>query len=450
MQRKPNKYRETEKVILRASGVRNGLRQLYFESKEDKELIKTHEIRNGKISFLISKSRGQLKRITIEGKFNPFSIETINDVKTATGNLCHPFGGGFDNKSLRYFISDHLDYIKTITISDAPTKFQGNGQIVINKKDIESLIKDLNIQRKANSSQVNAIISNFWSKKAPELKFSSESYNSHKSLILRNLNDKLLGQLTESDVKDFGKFYFKAIKQYKLKKIKQRQALFIAEQSKVLSLQNLIGRYEKLLQENPLEKKWQNFFDDFVTLFDSRYQDKIDLKNITVGFTKYPDLVLLDVYGFIDLYELKRCETKLLKYDNSHKNYYWSDEIAKTIAQTAIYLQDLKENASNYLVKIKDETGIEVKVINPKAFIVAGTSEQLEGDKMMKQFKVLRESLKDVHFILYDELLLQLRNLLKKLEDPNLQDSVATGTETGVSTKSAKKTPPERLSGKSC
>ena len=249
----------------------------------------------------------------------------------------------------------------------------------------------------------------------PELEFKNQPLNSKKSFIMRNLNEKFMKQLTIDDVDKFGKFYLKVIRKHIGAQAKTKRMHIVAEQAKTLSLEEIIGRYKKLLEEDPHERQWQEFFDEFITLFDSRYQQKIDSKNISVGSTRYPDLILLDVYGFIDLYELKKCGTKLLVEDGSHNNYYWSAEISKTIAQVSVYLQEMRKNASNFADTILSETGVRVQVINPKAFIVAGTSQQLDTDKKRNQFKVLRESLKDVNFILYDELLSHLENLLSKL-----------------------------------
>ena len=415
--RKPNRYHQTDKVILRSSGVIDGKRRLYFESKQDNEMIETHEIHQDKIIFWISKELGDLKSISYFGKFDPQKIKTINDVQNATSKLFDQYGGGFKNKSLRYFIKNHMGSMTDINISDDPTKLLGGKKISINRDDLRQLTKDLNIQMKANNSELNAILSNFWSSKASELQFKINIHNSNKSLILRNLNEKLSKQLTADEIDNVGEFYFKALEKFKSPQIKKRQAEIVSEKAKILSLDGLISKYEKLLKKDPLESEWQKFFNDFITLFDSRYQNIIDSKNISVASTKYPDLILLDVYGFIDLYELKRAGATLLREDRSHNNFYWSDEMAKTVAQASLYLQTIKDNASMFSRTIEEEANIKVKVINPKAFIVAGTSSQLDSEKKQNQFKVLRESLKDVNFILYDELLVHLKNLVTKLKD---------------------------------
>jgi len=196
----------------------------------------------------------------------------------------------------------------------------------------------------------------------------------------------------------------------------------LQKNAQLLTLQEVINKYEKLLSDNPAESAWQEYFNEYITLFDNRYFQKINYKNIALGITKYPDLVLVDIYGYIDFYELKKSDTKLLEYDNSHKTYYWSKQVSMVIAQVADYLQKARENSVSYAKSIKEQTatddfsGIDVNIINPRAIIVAGTSKELSTVQKQNHFKNLRESLKDIEFVLYDELLDRLKNLLEMIK----------------------------------
>ena len=46
-----------------------------------------------------------------------------------------------------------------------------------------------------------------------------------------------------------------------------------------------------------------------------------------------------------------------------------------------------------------------------KAYLVIGSSSQLVNDNMKNDFRILRDSLKNVEIILYDELLERFKNL---------------------------------------
>src|SRR5690606_22661461 len=121
-----------------------------------------------------------------------------------------------------------------------------------------------------------------------------------------------------------------------------------------------------------------------ITLFDSRYVRKKDYKNIATGITKYPDLVLIDINGYVEFYERKKSGTQLKQYDNSHKTWFWSKDVSMVISQVSDYLQKAKENALSYAKSIKDETeteteqGLNVNIINPRAIIVIGHTNQLD------------------------------------------------------------------------
>ena len=67
----------------------------------------------------------------------------------------------------------------------------------------------------------------------------------------------------------------------------------------------------------------------------------------------------MDIYGYVDFYELKKSGAKLLEYDTSHKTFYWSKEVTKTIAQVSDYLQKAKDNAHSFAKAVKQETQTE-------------------------------------------------------------------------------------------
>ena len=88
------------------------------------------------------------------------------------------------------------------------------------------------------------------------------------------------------------------------------------------------------------------------------------------------------------IYEIKKFTTNLLRKDESRGNYYWDVEIAK---------------------------GIDVRVMKPRAFIIAGHREQLTNETTEDNFRILNRALKNVEIVLYDELLDNVKNFLKRL-----------------------------------
>lgn len=359
---------------------------------------------------------GEEFQIPFEGeKVKQLIIEGFDEIPKSISNL----GFGFFNKAINNFFKYKLSAdVDTIIVSNSDVSQQLDKTLKINTDDLDNLASSINQEQRACEDTKRMLISNFLNKNFPDLKFQFKETNNNKDLILRNLNQKLLDQLTADDVEKIGKFYVDAANKYKRNDLVRRMLLGLQKNAQLLTLQEVIKNYEGLLEKNPLEKEWQDFFEENITLFDNRYITQLDKNNIAVGITKYPDLVLVDIYGYVDFYELKRSSTKLLKYDKDRKTYYWSTDMAMAIAQASDYLQKAKENAISFSKAIKDATsidseeGLEVSIVNPRAIIVAGVSDELSNDAMRHQFKNLRESLKDIEFLLYDELLQRLQNLL--------------------------------------
>jgi hypothetical protein len=338
--------------------------------------------------------------------------------------LFSSFGYGFRDKAINNFFRYQFEdkRVNKIIISEDIESKKVRANLFLNLNDLSELILSTNQEQRACNDTKKILIKNFLIKIFPEIAFDHKETNNNKKLILRNLNQKLIEQLTADDIERIGDFYVDAARKFKRADVVKRMSFGLQKNAQILTLQEIISKYESLLKENPPESSWQNFFDEYITLFDTRYAHKINYKNIATGITKYPDLVLVDIYGYIDFYELKKSSTPLIQYDSSHKTWYWTKDISMVIAQATDYLQKSKENAISYTKAIEEETetesekGIDVNIINPRVIIVAGSSKQLNTKKKLNHFKNLRGSLKDIEFVLYDELLERLKNLLDKIK----------------------------------
>lgn len=340
-------------------------------------------------------------------------------------DIVSPFGFGFEEKALTKFFKFKLEnsgYQKLFIADNLPTKGRKKTTLYLALNELLELKGSIGQEQRACNDTKNILIKNFLKERYPSLSFDYTETNNNKELVLRNLNAKLIQQLTADEIEQLGKFYVEASKKYSRADVVRKMIKGLQKNAQLLTLQQVINNYEKLLRENPAESAWQGFFNEYITLFDNRYFQKINYKNIALGITKYPDLVLVDIYGYIDFYELKKADSKLLDYDKSHKTYFWSKQISMVIAQVADYLQKARENGVGYAKAIKEQTttddfsGIDVNIINPRAIIVAGSSKELNTIQKRNQFKNLRESLKDIEFVLYDELLDRLKNLLEMIK----------------------------------
>lgn len=405
-----NQTLETKKLLI-FEEVKGNTTFVYRQNKEDE---------NSEKKLIYSKNDEQIN-CEFEGEqIKSLIIDNPKDFPS----FISPFGYGFSENSINNFFRYTFKNkeIDTIILSDNKNSGKIGNSIIINYSELEDLISKINQEQRACNDTKKILIKNLIVTIFPEIEFDHTETNNNKELILRNLNEKLIEKLTASEIEQIGNFYVKATRKFKASHIIKKMTTGLLKNAQILTLQEIIQRYEKLLKENPAESEWQKFFDEYITLFDSRYVHKIDYKNIATGITKYPDLVLVDIYGYLDFYELKKSGTTLIQYDNSHKTWFWSKDVAMVISQVSDYLQKAKENALSYAKAIKEETeteteeGLNVNIINPRAIIVIGHTDQLKTDKKRNQFKNLRESLKDIEFVLYDELLERLKNLLDSIK----------------------------------
>lgn len=401
---------ETKKLLI-FEEVKGKTINVYRQNKEDeteeKILIYSKNGKNIEYGF----EGEQIKKIIIDNDKNfPAFVS--------------PYGYGFSENSLNNFFKYNFTSkeVNTLFLTENKKSEKKGKVLTISYADIEELLTKINQEQRACNDTKKILIKNLIVEIFPAINFDFTETNNNKDLILRNLNDKLIEKLTANEIDQIGKFYVKATRKFKASHIIKKMTAGLLKNAQILTLQEIIQKYEKLLEDNPAESAWQNFFDEYITLFDSRYVHKIDYKNIATGLTKYPDLVLVDIYGYLDFYELKKSGTQLIQYDKSHKTWFWSKEVSMVISQVSDYLQKAKENALSYAKSIKDETeteteeGINVNIINPRAIIVIGHTNQLDTEKKRNQFKNLRESLKDIEFVLYDELLERLKNLLDTIK----------------------------------
>lgn len=180
-------------------------------------------------------------------------------------------------------------------------------------------------------------------------------------------------------------------------------------------LKRVIADYEKKLdQPNLTEPAWQTFLRENILYLLNSYTAVVEKQSVDLD-GKYPDFMLIDPYGYLDIYEIKKPHTSLLKYDDSRKNYYWDVELSKAIAQVERYIDGTREHRLDVAEKIKTSTGREIQVVRPRGFIIAGRRSQLDSSEAERGFRILNDSLKNIDVILYDDLLANVKTLVARL-----------------------------------
>lgn len=119
---------------------------------------------------------------------------------------------------------------------------------------------------------------------------------------------------------------------------------------------------------------------------------------------------LVDSHGYLDLFEIKKPETRLLAASQDRGNHYWHADAVKAIVQAEKYLHNASQNALTLAEGVRRERQLDVRVIRPRAVVIMGHSAQLDTPSKKDDFRVLRTSLRHIEIILYDELLTSLKN----------------------------------------
>ncbi len=296
--------------------------------------------------------------------------------------------------------------------------------IVLPYLDIRGLLLKLGRINQDSNNELKDAVASFLSTKFPtRIRISTDNFDEYQAgevaALLRK--NKVAVKLNEEDLQSLKYLFpkiFESALTGKTKGVRAERAALIRETKAVtdkIFLDDVIREFAANLQKKTLDEQvWQAFLRDKVFRFMASYVTSIEKQNISLDVS-YPDFVLVDVYGFVDIFEIKRHELALLAFDGSHETYYWKPDIAMAISQIENYIDKIVTSADEYVRTIRRKKHIDIRVVRPRGYIIAGTSSGFSSEKESEDFRKLGASLKNITFILYDELLESLRNLRSKL-----------------------------------
>lgn len=225
---------------------------------------------------------------------------------------------------------------------------------------------------------------------------------------MASMEESIIDKFSKDEFRKVEEFYEAIIKETGDKgNFLQRNFLKVSESN----LESILEEFKKNLDKKPKEQTWQTFFEKNIFIFDSRYINFISKHCIKTGRSSEPNFLVYDIYGYIDIYEIKKSDVPLLQFDPSHDNYYWTTDVSKALSQLEKYIFTCTQNRLVIEQTLKDEKGLELKVIRPKGVLVIGSRKNLADKKMENDFEILRSSLKNIEIVLYDEMYNRLKNL---------------------------------------
>ncbi len=290
--------------------------------------------------------------------------------------------------------------------------------------DVKNLLVRLGRINEDSNNELRSEVASFLSTKFPkQTKISTIDFDDYRggemAALLRR--KKVAQKLNEEDLESLKNFFpriFETSLKGKKRAIGAERGALIQNTKKVtdkIFLDEVIKEFENNLAKKTFsETDWQKFLSQKVFRFLANYVTTIEKQNVSISVS-YPDFVLADIYGFVDVFEIKRHETPLVILDESHDNYYWRPDIVKAISQIENYNDEIIRNADDYIRAVKRKKGVDIRVVRPRGYIIAGMSSQFKNKKESGDFRKLGCSLKNISFILYDELFENLKNLRSKL-----------------------------------
>lgn len=229
----------------------------------------------------------------------------------------------------------------------------------------------------------------------------------------------LMEGLSQKDIEDLIEFFPIFLEHHKEGFTGKKKLIGILnskEAADIFYIDKVIKEFEKKLKsKTQSEATWQKFFHAYIQIFNPTYATFFEKKNISLT-GDFPDFVPIDIYGYLDIYEIKKPNTPLLVFDSSRKNYYWSRELSKAISQVENYIDSATRLAPAIEESIKKTGGPDVKIVKPRGLIIAGVRNQLKDRKMEDDFKILSNSMKNIEIILFDDILNNMKSLFERIQ----------------------------------
>lgn len=150
--------------------------------------------------------------------------------------------------------------------------------------------------------------------------------------------------------------------------------------------------------------------------------EKLKLKSFITGTNLYPDIVLIDCDGNIDLIEIKRPDYDLFYKTEYRDNYVPLRELQGTCMQLQNYLISLEKssketlNNEDFKKSAKIPIDFKLKSNSPKGYIIYGNDSQLKDDKIKADFQIVRNMYANIiDIITYNDLIQRLETLISAI-----------------------------------
>jgi hypothetical protein len=151
-----------------------------------------------------------------------------------------------------------------------------------------------------------------------------------------------------------------------------------------------------LVDEDPLERELQSWFEAHPWIFGSEYVAREDRRQFDIE--AQGDFIMRTADGFLDLFELKRVSTSVLTWDPSHRTWRPAGDFAAALGQSLSYLEKLDDQ------KFVLRDRYHLPVVYPRIRIVIGRSNDWDDDRR-RALRRLNAHLSGVEILTFDQVL---------------------------------------------
>ena len=242
--------------------------------------------------------------------------------------------------------------------------------------------------------------------------------------------EKVVQDFFETTTDEEGKYQIYLKKHIKRPTARPSETLRLIQEQELQKFIFLRQQLQRMLSTPDWsECEWQSKILEFILLLFPRYinvLDNVEIKEKVSSLqnkSRFFDLVLVDADGHIDLIEIKKpFDEGVLRKGKYRDNYIPARELTGAIMQAEKYIYYLQKGGDKCEAELnrkyggKLPSGLQIKVVNPKAMVIVGRSNKFD-DQQRLDFEIIRRKYVNVIDILtYDDLLLRLDRQIKRLQ----------------------------------
>lgn len=160
------------------------------------------------------------------------------------------------------------------------------------------------------------------------------------------------------------------------------------------------------------DSSWQKFILNNHWMFGANYLDPIDRAKVNIKGSM-PDFLYPTADGFADILDIKLPTDEVIIEDRSHSGAWrWSGDTNTAIGQITNYIIDIERLRLEIEKEIKMNTGRDVLLLKPRAYILTGNSEKWLPVKK-EALRKLNSVLHNIEIITYHDLHMRAQRIIE-------------------------------------